>query len=247
VTSLQKTADDYGYGPPFGQSRLLPIDALHAQADALNQELRLHEALRMSQMIENLGGPGSERSRYLRAVMTNPYRLSPLLPFMGAPSMHPGTAFGSVYSSPNAMDLQAGQPDPEQTALEVGITHTASARIAQEMGRTMAKVAHEYEQQGYEQYPQEEQQYASPPQYVRALSSPSHLQLAKHHAAEAASALGHGLGESAVATGHGVRALLGGLGRVVPGFMSQEPQPGMRWGTGMPPAPVSNEYGQPIY
>ena len=78
---MKKQADD-AFSLLGGTPRPLPLNLLHAQARAINDQLRLQEAYRMSQTIENLGGPGSERARYVRAVMATPYHVSPVLPYL---------------------------------------------------------------------------------------------------------------------------------------------------------------------
>ncbi len=246
----QKVADEYRLAP-FGQGRTLPRDRLQAQAEEFNDQFRQREALTMSQTVENLGGPGSGRARYLRAIMTTPYAVHPLLPFAGPPMMHPmGYGAGAAYSAPNDQDLRAGEPDPEMTALETGITHTASVRFAEAMGRVLAEKraqeepAYMYGPEAYAPYEE-----APSPQYVRALASPPvapHAQAARQNAVRALTHVGQGLGESAMAAGHGLQAAAGAVGRGLQGFMGQEATSDQRWGTGFSPAPVTNEYGQPL-
>lgn len=251
---MHKAADDYMYRAPWPSHMPLHvttspaqqrIHALRQNAEYINQQLRQHEAYRMAQTTENFGGPGTQRSRYIRAVMTTPYSVNPMLPYMAGGGMGPmGIPPGAgVYNQPTAdLDIRPGQPDPEMTALETGITRTASVRFGDRVGRELAKVANEYEQE-------------IPPQYVQAVAPPpTQAQSAGKSLAGAVSHLGKGLGEGAMAAGHGVRAVSGALGRGVSGvaqgvreFMSQESQGNHRWGLGMPPAAYTNEYGQPIY
>lgn len=257
---LRKLADDNMFlrrlpASPWSRLLVAPypyqarIDALRMGAAAINQQLQEHEAYRMSQTTENLGGPGTSRMRYLRGVLTNPYGVSPLLPYMAGGPMGPlgpmGLPMGAGVNSytPPDIDLpRPGQPDPEMTALEQGITRTASAR-ADMMGRALAKLAADV---GYE---------AVPPQYVAAVAPPKpSSQQAGQYTASAAAHLGQGLGDAALAAGHGIRAVGGGVGRGlssftrgVRDFMSMDTQGGQRWGTGMPPAAMTNEFGQPIH
>jgi len=220
---------------PFGQHRTLPVTALQAEADELTEQFRQQEALAMSQTVENLGGPGSNRSRYVRALMTTPYSVHPLLPYMaGSPlgSMTPPGA-GSAYTLPGE-DWSPTQGAPEMTALETGITHTAS--VAEDIGRALAKTAHEGRPPMYE-----ESGASIPPQYYQAITpqQPTHGALAKAHARQA-------LGSSLSAIGHGALALGGAVGRGARDFAAQEPMYGQRWGTGYAPEPMTNEYGVPL-
>jgi hypothetical protein len=263
---MDKRADDYAFpmglsatmsapqmhvGPGIEGQRLL---ALRADAEELTQQLRAHEEMRMSQAVENLGGPGSMRARYMRAVMTNPYAVSPLLPYMqhGMMGQLPPGA-GAVHSMPTELDLRAGEPDPEMTALEQGITHTAAAKIAQAMGRVLAKTAEDYagfgppahvRQESYQPYyppqppyiPQSdygEPEYAQePPQedrYMRAVQPPK------------------GGGGIAKHVGNALQSAGSAIGKGVLGFMNQDTQGSRRWGSGATPAASTNEYGQPLY
>lgn len=194
--------------------------------------------MRMAQSIENLGGPGSQRARYVRAVMANPYNVSPMLPFMGANMGAPPPGYGDVHTTPTELEMRAGQPDPEMTALEQGITTTASAKIASAMGRSLATklatvmsdgtIPAQYLFDQYYQQPQDyQQQYQEeiPQQYVRAMQPQygqqsesqeppmTHAQATGHHAVGALKGVGTALGESAMSAGHALAALGGGIGQ----------------------------------
>lgn len=262
--TLQKTADDYTTlrslaASPWSRLLVAPhpyqahIDRLRAGAAALNYQLQRHEAYRMAQTIENLGGPGTSRARYMRAVMSNPYQLSPLLPYMA------GGPMGSM--GPIGIPMGAGvdqyvPPDPELTALEQGITRTASVHADAMLHALRKMAANEFN--GYEEVPPQYMppQYM-PPQYAEVAAPqlpPSQAQQAGQYTASAASHLGRGLGDAAMAAGHGIRAVGGSVGRGLSSFargmrefMSTDQQGGQRWGAGMPPAAMTNEYGQPIY
>jgi len=276
---LQKTADDYTTlrslaASPWSRLLVSPhpyqahIDRLRESAAVLNYQLQRHEAYRMAQTVENLGGPGTGRSRYIRAVMSNPYQMSPLLPYMAGGPMGPlgpmGLPMGAgvdQYAPPDINLPEPGQSDPELTALEQGITRTASVR-ADVMSQALAKMAAN-EFNGYEEVPPQYMppQYMPPqympPQYAEVAAPqlpPSQAQQAGQYTASAASHLGRGLGDAAMAAGHGIRAVGGSVGRGLSSFargmrefMSTDQQGGQRWGAGMPPAAMTNEYGQPIY
>lgn len=260
---LTKTADDYSMARPMSAAMMRPhllqravtpedrrLVRMRMEAEALNHQLRHYEAARMSQTIENFGGPGTERSRYVRAIMMNPYSVNPMLPYMGGSGMGPMAIppGAGVYGGSPSVGDDPGQKPAEMTALEQGMTRTASVSMAaaQEMGRMLAKQANGV----YEDYGQP----PPAPQYVQAVQRPSRAQAAGKSLASAVGHFGKGLGESAMAAGHGIQAASSAIGRGVHGaasgvrdFMSQEQQGGQRWGLGMPPAAMTNEYGQPIY
>lgn len=267
--TMQKTADDFHlarwpYPAPWGHLLVASgepqarIEMLRRQAAVLTEQLRMHEEARMSQTIENLGGPGSGRARYVRGVMQTPYAVSPLLPFMG------GQGRGPMLIPPGAgvdhdipLDISAEGPDPEMTALETGITHTASVRGLRHMrsmleaSKTAAGTDIPTEPVPAEEFNPYYGQLLPPPQPV---VPQSNAERAGASTAKAIKSLGTGLGESAMATGYGLRAATGAVGKGVSGFargmrefMSKEQPSGQRWGTGMPPAALTNEYGQPIY
>lgn len=227
--------------PPAQQAR---IDRMRAQAQAINQQLRYHEENRMSQAIEHLGGPGTGYSRYVRAVQNTPYAVHPLMPFMsrgnssGMDTLRRPPSYGVVHRTSEDLDLNGRGPDPAMSALEQGITTTASVKMATEMGRTLAKVAN--------------QEQPVPEEFARAVA-PTHAQEAGQYAASSASHLGRGLGDAARSVGHGTLAAAGalkggisGFGRGIRDFMSQEPAGGQRWGAGTPPDAFTNEYGVPL-
>jgi hypothetical protein len=159
---------------------------------------------------------------------------------------------------PTELDLRAGEPDPEMTALDQGITSTASVKVAAAIGRSLAmKIANPYPPQ-YEQQQQYEPQYEQEPQqqYVNAVQAPEAgtLGAVGQHLRGAAGGLGTVLGETALAGGHALLAAGKGIGSVanrVAGharnYMETDTPGGRRWGTGATPAAFTNEYGQPVY
>lgn len=232
---MKKLADDYFglrvplMGNPFnrlvtaGGSAQRRVDSMRAQATAMNEQLREQEAYRMSQTVENFGGPGTARSRYTRDSMVNPYAVSPMLPYMGQGMMGPIGPMrppqGSGEYRQTGEDFSDGGQD-ELSSLKMG-----AAVRAVISGR--AKVAH---------YPA------------------GHAEASGQYAAASAAGLRDSAVNALLAGKHGLQAaggaVVGGLrsfGRGVRDFMSAESDPGMRWGTGMPPAQQVNDYGQPIY
>lgn len=208
------------------------IDHQRQEAAEMNHMLAEAEADRMHTPLENMGGPGSQRQMYVRALQTQPYNLSPLLPAM----QDPGMLHGGMHH------VDSGVP---QQALE-GMFADAS-KTAQAMGRMLAKYAAEGEGVDYGGTGQAPPTMETP-QLHRGRAAGASL-------GNAVEALGTGAGELAMSTGHAAigtgQAIGRGLGAAGAGFrdwMSQEHQPqGTRWGTGMAPGAQTNEYGQVIY
>ncbi len=238
------------------------------QAAALTNQLREIEAQRMSQTVENFGGPGTGRSRYNRMLMNNPYRLSPLLPVMG------GGGLGPMRAPPGTGEYRVTETDAgamgSLSALDQGITHTASVLdIYKTAGSLLAKEGadgyYNYDPQRLDPMPNQSTDRGPPAGYSVSSEGPQldspgrpgfegHAQQAGRNAASSVYHLSKGVGAAGKSIGHGAAALGGAVGKGLSlagrgfrDFMTNEAASHQRWGSGTPPAAMTNEYGQPIF
>lgn len=283
LANLEKVASDTWLGmmsmPQANQSewgRLVAsrgkvqhhIDRQRAQAASINLQFRALESQRMSNTIENFGGAGTRRSRYIRAMQTQPYNVHPLMMAGGLGGMG-GMGGGGLMSGPGAMGgmgvpagygahVEAPAANPEAVMAEGGdgamedleaaadMEVTSSVNFAEQMGRAIAREALEKIAANA---------YEVGTHYGRSLDS----------AEDALGNLGDAAGQAAVGTGKAIGGASVGLGRKMQGaatgfgravgalsrgardYMSRDVQPTPNWGTGFTPATDTNQYGTPIY
>lgn len=236
--NLEKRAADTIFGAPTarlsrgGFGRLLVggrdqrrVDRFRADAEALNQRFRSLETEIMSNSVENLGGPGTQRSAFTRALMTQPYSVHPLLyaQATGGP--------GGVMPPPAELAQMPSADD--------GMERTAAVAVARRIGVKLA--------QGMGSYPVPQAYALRPPPLTTEPSITQDLESGGAELGRGAVRLGRGLGRGAGKAMAGTGGLFQRLGRGLQDFMSSERQPTPRWGTGFAPAKDVNEYGVPVY
>ena len=237
---LEKRADDTIFGAPTaGMSRSewawlmaahgarqQTISRQRAQAAVINQQLRHLEGRRMANAVENLGGAGTTRSRYTRALQTQPYMLHPLMMaggFGGGGGMMSPEAMGSM-GMPMGAGVDSSMPMDDMPDL-----HDVTASI---MSHILTKQAAPYAPSmvGEEYYGGVGQM----PPAVRGLGAP------QWNYQQSAGPPKEGLGTKAKKA---IKAVSSGLLN----WMSQDVQPTTRWGTGLTPASDVNQFGQPVW
>lgn len=267
---LEKRAADTIFGAPMASisqsdwARLITgnaeqqsrVDHQRLQAAVINLQLRELEASRMRNVVENLGGPGSMRDQYTRAMQTQPYRVHPLMMagalrgpdinahqgLLSPGQVHQSTPVGTgvVREAPVKAPervMAEGEPDAVMEDLEQEIETTASVKWAKDMGRILAHA-----------------------EFDKTAQNDTAYQVGGH-LGKAVGALGTAGGEAALGTGKALMSAgkgVGGAGRAMSSAMrsfargasdwsKQDVQPTPRWGAGFQPAADVNQYGQLMY
>lgn len=233
---------DFGRMLMGGRRDQARVDRFRAEADIMNQRFRALEHQVMANTIENMGGGGTRRSAFTRAMMTQPYAVHPL--------MYAG-ALGSP-GGPMVPPAMMGSPPPEadlpDADLGAEMAHTASVStaVAARLGLKLAHMS-KVAQMGQYPAPSASGVMPYPPPQSTAPSIRQDFSQAGRELGAGAAHLGRGVTRSfgkAMETGGN---LFGRLGRGVQDFMMSERRTTPRWGTGMAPAKDVNEYGVPIF
>ena len=223
-------------GSPREQAR---VDRFRGDADVLNQQFRSLEHQIMSNAVENLGGPGTRRSAFTRAVMTQPYNVHPLMMSMGG-----GFGHGMVPQGPPSAEADLSDADLGAEMVNTAAVSTAmAARLGMKLAH-MSKVA----QMG--QYPA--------PDASQYMPVPASLQTAAPSIGQDLVQGGKEVGVGAAHLGRGVTRAFGKavqtggnlfsrIGQGVGDWAMNERRTTPKWGTGTAPAKDVNEYGQPIH
>jgi len=248
LRNLEKRAADTIFGPELRQmsrgdyARMLVhaakqqrVDHMRVQAAALNEKFRHLETMQMAETQELFGGPGTQRSRYVRAMMTRPYALHPLMMLQGgAMPLPPGAG---DYGSMPADSMPGEMP-------EMAVT----ASVAAEVGKNMAK--HAAAKEAYQQAFSPPQPVSPPPGY----GAPQSMMTEAEQAGAGVKQMGRGALNIVGGVGRGVGKTLssagsamGAIGRRLSDYLASDVQPTPKWGTGMAPAKFTNEYGAPVY
>ncbi len=251
-SNLEKRAADTIFGArtmalsrgDFGRTGIGRVDRFRAEADLLNQRFRVLEAQIMANTTENLGGPGTRRSAFTRAMMTQPYAVHPLMytaalgagpgGVMPPPGMvHAPAAHGELPLHPEEADLSS------DISAEMARTASVSTAVAARLGMRLAHLS------------KEAQMGANPSQPELPMPPPPTIgqdfRQAGGELGAGAAHLGRGITRSfgkAMDVGGG---LFQRMGRGLEGFMMSERRTTPRWGTGIAPAKDVNEFGIPIY
>lgn len=151
--NLEKRAADTEYLAPMlqtmsrgGWGRLVvdadrryqgKIDSQRLQAEALNMKFRRLEGTRFSESRENLGGAGTQRSRYQRQMLAQPYMIHPMYADRAMPMM---TRMASVAERVGKkMAKEAAGPDDPHAFYDPGglasAEFRAQSQLAQAAGR----------------------------------------------------------------------------------------------------------------
>ena len=274
-SNLEKRASDTIFGPStmavnqgsFGRMMVgdpmhqMEVDRFRAEADAMNIKFRALESQIMGNTIENLGGPGTRRSAFTRAMMTQPYGVHPLL-YAGGPNPVGGFVAppAAIRPPPPAEDVPEGDMGELDAALdqEMEVQASVSTAMAARIGMKLA-------QMGMYPAPDAARYMAPPPMettapYVSGMRGRGTLTPMDDDTTitEDLKGAGQDLTTGTMRLGRGVTRAFGKavdkggqlfsrMGRGINNFMLAERQPTPRWGTGTAPARDVNQYGEPIY
>jgi len=108
------------------------VDRFRSEADLMNQKFRVLETQLLANTVENMGGPGTRRSAYIRAVMTQPYAVHPLMGLYGG-----GQYAGAVL--PPSAETEMPREDMGDVDSDMARTASVSTAMAARLG---AKLAH---------------------------------------------------------------------------------------------------------
>jgi len=240
LAHLEKRAADTLFGPStaaaaqgaFGRmvvgGRLHQerVDKFRADADAMNLRFKALEARVMANTIENLGGPGTQRSMFTRSVMMQPYSVYPMLYANAVTPPQVGPA--NADSPEEAVEQRLGVNVDEEMARTASVSTAIAARIGCKLAQLGA---------GFPPLPA----VPTEPSIGQDFSQ------AGMHLNQGAMQLGRGatraFGKAVGAAG----GALSGVGKGLERFMLTDRKPTTRWGTGIGPARDVNEYGEPIY
>lgn len=240
LAHLEKRAADTIFGPStaaaaqgsFGRmivgGRLHQerVDRFRADADAMNLRFKALEGQVMANTIENLGGPGTQRSMFTRSVMMQPYSVYPML---YANAVSPPSGGPANADAPGeAVEQRLGVDVNEEMAR----TASVSTAIAVRLGCKLAQMS-----SGYPMLPAPSTQPSIGQDFSQAGLSLN----------QGAMQLGRGatraFGKAVGAAG----GVLSGVGKGLERFMLTDRKPTPRWGVGIGPARDANQYGEPIY